>query len=166
MTRSLWGGLPPKRKIFLSSPVIWKQLRRRLRAVETHSFGDQGLLLLLSTWESQVLLYPYNTLWWISRAKGYSLLQLDVSLPSLQRISDATQTASSTCHPLNQHQDQMQCQGLFTFPSKSWAVSPRWLVPDQLGIALCKLLRRPTGPSELWYMKYIRYITKRKKMHA
>ena len=165
MTRSLWGGLPPKRKIFLSSPVIWKQLRRRLRAVETHSFGDQGLLLLLSTWESQVLLYPYNTLWWISRA-GFSLLQLDVSLPSLQRISDATQTASSTCHPLKQHQDQMQCQGLFTFPSKSWAVSPRWLVPDQLGIALCKLLRRPTGPSELWYMKYIRYITKRKKMHA
>ena len=40
-------ALPPKREIFSSSPVIWKQLRRRLSAVETHSSPDQGLLLLL-----------------------------------------------------------------------------------------------------------------------
>ena len=39
--------MPPKREIFSSSPVIWKQLRRRLSAVETHSSPDQGLLLLL-----------------------------------------------------------------------------------------------------------------------
>ena len=61
MTSCLWRSLPPKREILLSSPVIWKQLRRRLRAVETHSFGDQGLLLrlllLLATLTSPTRIY-------------------------------------------------------------------------------------------------------------